>query len=191
MGFSYRPIHAQKVALRCCFEYELPCCIVLLRIRHSPELSHQQWETEWEMERRKTLSAAFVDKIKQPGRYGEGRGSNGLSLRVKTMSTGGTSKCWVQRRRINGKACDIGLESVIRLHRDNWKDSGKGELAYSSRRFSVYWYTVRGVLHGPGWLHRTFLSQGGQLILRQSQLPAQDLFVVLPDERCAPGYPPG
>ena len=42
----------------------------------------------------------------------------------------------------------------------------------------------------PG-LHRTALSQGGQLRLGQSQLPAQDLFVVLPDERRAPGYPPG
>ena len=121
------------------------------------------------MERRKTLSAAFVDKIRQPGRYGDGRGSNGLSLRVSTMSTGRPSKCWVQRLRINGKACEIGLgsypstglaaarekashnaqlvaegedprvspptiptfaealESVILLHRDNWKDGGKTE----------------------------------------------------------------
>ena len=121
------------------------------------------------MERPKTLSATFVKPVNRPGRYGDGRGSEGLSLLVKPTSTGRLSKSWAQRLRLNGKPFDIGLgsypmttlatarekalsnarmvaeghdprtgvaavptfvdalETVIGLHRDNWKDGGKTE----------------------------------------------------------------
>ncbi len=61
------------------------------------------------MKRPKTLTALFVQKVSQPGRYGDGRGSHGLSLNVKAMANGRTSKSWVQRIRINGRLTNIGL----------------------------------------------------------------------------------
>ena len=55
------------------------------------------------------LSATFVDKIRTPGRYGDGRGGNGLSLLVKTTASGRISRSWTQRLRIYGRPCDVGL----------------------------------------------------------------------------------
>ncbi|MYB50680.1 MAG: tyrosine-type recombinase/integrase [Acidobacteriia bacterium] len=57
------------------------------------------------------LSATFVRTVKKPGRYGDGRGSQGLSLLVKPMKFGGHSRTWSQRLRINGKPVSIGLGS--------------------------------------------------------------------------------
>ena len=61
------------------------------------------------MKRPKTLSATFVKNVNQPGRYGDGRGSHGLSLLVKPMSNGRLSKSWSQRLRVNAKPVNIGL----------------------------------------------------------------------------------
>ena len=64
------------------------------------------------MERPKTLSAAFVKTVKEPGRYGDGRGGFGLSLLVKPMtSTGRLSKTFAQRLRIDGQIVNIGIGS--------------------------------------------------------------------------------
>ena len=63
------------------------------------------------MARPKTLSAAFVKTITQPGRYGDGRGGHGLSLLVKPSSTGRTRRIWCQRLRLGGKPFDLGLGS--------------------------------------------------------------------------------
>ena len=49
--------------------------------------------------------------IREPGRYGEGRGGNGLSLLVKRRQNGELSKSWSQRLRINGRPFNIGLGS--------------------------------------------------------------------------------
>ena len=57
------------------------------------------------------LSAAFVRSVNRPGRYGDGRGGHGLSLLVKPTSSGGLSKTFSQRLRINGHPCNIGLGS--------------------------------------------------------------------------------
>ena len=59
----------------------------------------------------KRLSATFVKTVTRPGRYGDGRGSHGLSLLVKPMKLGGYSRTWSQRLRINGKPVSIGLGS--------------------------------------------------------------------------------
>ena len=59
----------------------------------------------------KRLSATFVKTVTRPGRYGDGRGSHGLSLLVKPMRLGGHSRTWSQRLRINGKPGSIGLGS--------------------------------------------------------------------------------
>ena len=61
--------------------------------------------------RPKTLSAAFVKTVTQPGRYGDGRGGHGLSLLVRSMLNGRLSKSWSQRVRIGGKPANIGLGS--------------------------------------------------------------------------------
>ena len=59
--------------------------------------------------RPRTLTAAFVRTVKRPGRYGDGRGGFGLSLLVKPMANGRTSRTWSQRLRIAGLAFNVGL----------------------------------------------------------------------------------
>ena len=62
------------------------------------------------------LSAAFVQTITTPGRYGDGRGGFGLSLLVKdTTAAGRVSRSWSQRFRIDGQAFQIGLGSFPRV----------------------------------------------------------------------------
>ena len=63
------------------------------------------------MERPKTLTAAFVRTVTQPGRYGDGRGSNGLYLRVHATTNGRISRNWGQRIRIGGQVTNLGLGS--------------------------------------------------------------------------------
>ena len=67
--------------------------------------------TSQETRTSKRLSATFVKTVTRPGRYGDGRGSHGLSLLVKPMMHGGYSRTWSQRLRINGKPTSIGLGS--------------------------------------------------------------------------------
>ncbi len=49
------------------------------------------------MERPYRLSARFVATVQQPGRYGDGRGSGGLSLLVKHTARGQLAKSWARR----------------------------------------------------------------------------------------------
>ena len=63
------------------------------------------------MNRPKALSAAFVRTVNRPGRYGDGRGSHGLSLLVKPTANGRWSKTWSQRLRIDGRKVNVGLGS--------------------------------------------------------------------------------
>jgi len=63
------------------------------------------------LERPYRLSARFVEAVQQPGRYGDGRGSGGLSLRVKRTARGHLSKTWGQRISVDGRARNLGLGS--------------------------------------------------------------------------------
>ena len=64
------------------------------------------------MKRPTTLSAAFVKTIREPGRYGDGRGGYGLSLLVKPMTSNGrVSRTFAQRLRIDGQIVNIGIGS--------------------------------------------------------------------------------
>ena len=63
------------------------------------------------MARQKTLTAAFVKTVKEPGRYGDGRGSHGLYLRVWQTANGRTGRNWGQRLRIGGQVTNLGLGS--------------------------------------------------------------------------------
>ena len=62
-----------------------------------------------------TLTAAFVKTISKPGRYGDGRGSFGLFLRVWATANGRVGKNWVQRLNVNGKYTHLGLGPVTLL----------------------------------------------------------------------------
>ena len=62
-------------------------------------------------QRPKILTATFVKTVNAPGRYGDGRGSHGLSLLIKKMSNGRVSKSWSQRLILNGKPVMFGLGS--------------------------------------------------------------------------------
>ncbi|MDE0237162.1 MAG: tyrosine-type recombinase/integrase [bacterium] len=57
------------------------------------------------------LTPEFIEQVDRPGRYGDGRGGNGLSLMVKPAARGGVRKTWQQRTRIDGKPSNIGLGS--------------------------------------------------------------------------------
>ena len=64
------------------------------------------------------LTQEFVDRVKEPGRYGDGRGSRGLALRVKRRADGSIAKTWEQQLRMSFVACGIlsvGLGSVDEL----------------------------------------------------------------------------
>ena len=63
------------------------------------------------MDRPATLSASFVRTVKRPGRYGDGRGSHGLSLLVRPTTNGRYSKTWSQRLYINARPVMVGLGS--------------------------------------------------------------------------------
>ncbi|MXW36983.1 MAG: tyrosine-type recombinase/integrase [Acidobacteria bacterium] len=63
------------------------------------------------MERPYRLSARFVATIEQPGRYGDGRGSGGLSLLVKHTARGHLAKSWAQRINVDGRQRNLGLGS--------------------------------------------------------------------------------
>ena len=63
------------------------------------------------MPRPKILSAAFVKTITNPGRYGDGRGSCGLYLRVWMTANGRIGRNWGQRIRIGGQYTNLGLGS--------------------------------------------------------------------------------
>ena len=55
------------------------------------------------------FSAAFVQNIKRPGSYGDGRGGHGLRLRIRERTGGGVTKYWFQRLRVAGQTLNLGL----------------------------------------------------------------------------------
>ncbi len=55
------------------------------------------------------LAPSFVQRIRQGGRYGDGRGSAGLSLLVRVTRNGRISKTWSQRILISGRVTHKGL----------------------------------------------------------------------------------
>ena len=87
------------------------------------------------MKRPKRLSATFVNTVNVPGRYGDGRGGHGLSLLVKPASTGGFSKSWAQRIRLDGKAANVGLGAypVVTLARARQKALANARIVSEGR----------------------------------------------------------
>lgn len=61
------------------------------------------------MKRPYRLSSTFVQRVREPGRYGDGRGGNGLSILVKLTARGDIAKSWAQRLYFDGRARNVGL----------------------------------------------------------------------------------
>ena len=63
------------------------------------------------------LCATFVKTVSVPGRYGDGYGGHGLSLRVTPRKSGGLSKTWAQAISPNGTktSLDLGSYPVVTL----------------------------------------------------------------------------
>ena len=55
------------------------------------------------------LTAAFIKSIDRPGRFGDGRGSHGLSILAYANSKGGINKSWSQRILIDDRERTLGL----------------------------------------------------------------------------------
>ena len=104
--------------------------------------------------------------VKEPGRYSDGgRGSLGLSLLVKPTISGGLSKSWIQRLRINGRPTHIGLGSLAlvslaearELAVQNSKSAHAGADPLADRRRKATVPTFREAVdrtiavHAPSW----------------------------------------
>ena len=112
------------------------------------------------------LSGGFVRTVREPGRYSDGgRGSLGLSLLVKPTTSGGLSKSWIQRLRINGRPTHIGLGplALVSLAEarevavQNAKSSRAGADPLADRRRRATVPTLREAaertiaMHAPSW----------------------------------------
>ena len=120
------------------------------------------------MNRPERLSQGFCRSVQQPGRYGDGRGGNGLSLLVKERAHGGggMTKSWLQQlRRRDRSTVNLGLGSLetVTLQRareralENAQRLRRGEevrqlrglptAAPTLRSFAEEWFN----LHRSGW----------------------------------------
>ena len=110
------------------------------------------------------LSARFVATVREPGRYGDGRGSGGLSLLVKRTARGDLAKSWAQRIQVDGRARNLGLGvwphvSLAEARQKcvlNLVARSRGELVRGRRRtvptFAEAVETVIAI-HATGWKH--------------------------------------
>ncbi len=127
--------------------------------------------------KRNQLTAAFVRKVAEPGRYHDGMG---LFLNVK--STG--SKSWIQRITIRGKRRDIGLGSTLRVTLaearkrafENWIEAREGgDPTRGPETVPTFAEAVEAVLdiHREGWKGKNAGRSEGQwrASLRDYALP--------------------
>ena len=134
------------------------------------------------MKRPQILSARFVETVRHPGRFGDGRGGHGLSLLVKPMTNGRLSKSWSQRFRIDGIPRNIGLGKypVVTLAAARKKalanvrtiDEGKNpfERVKSVPNFETALDIVIGI-HASGWKDSSKSEKQWRASLRDYALP--------------------
>ena len=109
------------------------------------------------------LSARFVANVREPGRYGDGRGSGGLSLLVRRTTGGDLAKSWAQRIIVDGRARNIGLGSWPHVSLAQAREKcilnrvarRQGDLVLAGRKRTVPTFAeaVDRVIeiHGEGW----------------------------------------
>ena len=108
------------------------------------------------------LTARFAATVTECGRFGDGRGSGGLSLLVKRTAGGDLAKSWSQRIVIDGRPRNIGLGSFPHVSlaqarevcQENRAKRRRGELVLTDRR-AVPTFTEAAetviALHSSGW----------------------------------------
>ena len=88
------------------------------------------------MKRPYRLTAKFIEGVREPGRFGDGRGGNGLSLLAKASGER-VSKSWCQRLPANsqgkkdiglGRFPEVSLSEARDLARRNWIKATDGEV---------------------------------------------------------------
>ena len=62
-------------------------------------------------ERFDRLTHKYILKEAEPGRHGDGRGGNGLSILITERPGGRITRTWSQRVRINGRTTNVGSGS--------------------------------------------------------------------------------
>ncbi|MDE3263051.1 MAG: tyrosine-type recombinase/integrase [Acidobacteriota bacterium] len=109
------------------------------------------------------LSARFVATVREPGRYGDGRGSGGLSLLVRRTTGGDLAKSWAQRIIVDGRARNIGLGtwphvSLVQAREKcilNRVARRQGDLVLAGRKRTVPTFAEALdrviAIHGEGW----------------------------------------
>ena len=86
------------------------------------------------MDRPARLTANFVRRVDQPGRYGDGRGGFGLSLLVRPVKDG-LGKNWQQRVRVNDKERSLGLGPYPELSLSKARDLAAQNVMKIRERF--------------------------------------------------------
>ena len=134
------------------------------------------------MERPYRLSARFVATVQQPGRYGDGRGSGGLSLLVKHTARGQLAKSWAQRISVDGRQRNLGLGSWphVRLAEAREKCAlnlaarRRGELVTGRKRtVPTFEEAVEKVIavHRAGWKGGSRSEKDWRATLRDYAMP--------------------
>ncbi len=129
------------------------------------------------------LSARFVSTVQEPGRYGDGRGSGGLSLLVKRTARGHLTKSWAQRIQVDGRARNLGLGTWphVSLAEARQKCAlnivarGRSELVTGRTRAVPTFAQAAEVvmaIHATGWKHGSHTGTDWRLTLRNHALPA-------------------
>ncbi|MYF76820.1 MAG: tyrosine-type recombinase/integrase [Acidobacteria bacterium] len=109
------------------------------------------------------LSARFVATVREPGRYGDGRGSGGQSLLVRRTTGGDLAKSWAQRIIVDGRARNIGLGSWPHVSLVQAREKcilnrvarRRGDLVLAGRKRTVPTFAEALdrviAIHGEGW----------------------------------------
>ena len=109
------------------------------------------------------LSARFVATVREPGRYGDGRGSGGLSLLVRRTTGGDLAKSWAQRIIVDGRARNLGLGSWPHVSLAEAREKcilnrvarRRGDLVLAGRKRTVPTFAEALdrviAIHGAGW----------------------------------------
>jgi len=129
------------------------------------------------------LSARFVATVQEPGRYGDGRGSGGLSLLVKRTARGHLTKSWAQRIQVDGRARNLGLGTWphVTLAEARQKCAlnivarGRSELVTGRTRAVPTFAQAAEVvmaIHATGWKHGSHTATDWRLTLRNHALPS-------------------
>ena len=134
------------------------------------------------VERPYRLSARFVATIEQPGRYGDGRGSGGLSLLVKHTARGHLAKSWAQRISLEGRQRNLGLGSWPHVSLAEAREKcalnlaarRRGELVTGRKRtVPTFEEAVEKVIavHRAGWKDSSRSEEDWRATLRDYAIP--------------------